>query len=238
VPTVTAKEILSELKPLGNEGYKRILLNHGIPEPLLGVKIEYLKKIQKRIKKDYQLALELYDTGVYEAMYLAGLIADDMRMTKEDMQRWINKANCPSLHEYTVPWVASEGKHGRELALKWIESKEEGTASSGWATLGNLVALTDDSSLDMTELRNLLDRVQKTIHSQPDRVRHAMNGFIIAVGSYVKALTGEALQTAKKIGHVNVDMGGTACRVPSAADQINKVMKRGSVGKKRRTVKC
>jgi hypothetical protein len=36
--------------------------------------VEELKKIQKRIKKDYQLALDLYDTGIYDAMYLAGLI--------------------------------------------------------------------------------------------------------------------------------------------------------------------
>ena len=34
---------------------------------------------QKRIKMDYQLALDLYETGNYDAMYLAGLIADDAR---------------------------------------------------------------------------------------------------------------------------------------------------------------
>jgi hypothetical protein len=48
------------------------------------VKVEELKKIQKQIKKDYQLALDLYDTGVYDAMYLAGLIADDLKMSKKD----------------------------------------------------------------------------------------------------------------------------------------------------------
>ncbi len=74
---MTAKAILEELRPLGSENYKRILLNHGVKEPCFGVKIEELKKIQKRIKKDYKLALDLYDTGVYDAMYLAGLIADD-----------------------------------------------------------------------------------------------------------------------------------------------------------------
>ena len=36
-----------------------------------------LKKYQKRIKKDYQLSLDLYDSGVSDAMYLAGLIADE-----------------------------------------------------------------------------------------------------------------------------------------------------------------
>jgi 3-methyladenine DNA glycosylase AlkD len=79
---MTASEILEELKPLGSDGYKKVMYNHGAKEPFLGVKIEELKKIQKRIKRDYRLALELYDTGVYDAMYLAGLIADDPKMTE------------------------------------------------------------------------------------------------------------------------------------------------------------
>ena len=67
----TAPEIVSQLEGLGRESYKRVLLNHDINEPVFGVKVEELKKFQKQIKKDYQLALDLYDTGIYDAQYLA-----------------------------------------------------------------------------------------------------------------------------------------------------------------------
>ena len=235
---MTAKEIVQELKPLGKDTYKKVLLNHGVKEPFFGVKIEDLKKILKRVKEDYQLAIDLYDTGIYDAMYLAGLIADDPKMTKADLQRWAEQANCAMLSEYTVPWVAAESEHGRELALAWIESKKEGLAVAGWATLSGLVAIKDDAELDVAELKQLLARVQRTIHQQPNRVRHVMNGFVIAVGSYVKALTAFSLQTAAKIGPVSVDMGGTACKVPLATEYIKKVQQRGAIGKKRKTVKC
>jgi 3-methyladenine DNA glycosylase AlkD len=235
---MTATAILDELEPLGKESYKKVLLQHGIQEPVFGVKVEDLKKIQKRIKKDYQLALDLYDTGIYDAMYLAGLIADDLRMTKKDLQGWVKKANCPALSEYTVAWVASESRYGRELALEWIESKKELVAAAGWATLSYLMAIKEDSELDLTELQRLLQRVQETIHDQPNRVRYAMNGFVIAAGSYVKALTDLALQTGTAIGKVSVDMGGTACKVPYAPEYIQKVQDRGSIGKKRKTAKC
>src|SRR6188472_4433679 len=119
---MTADEIVQEIKPLGRDSYKKVLLNHGIQEPIFGVKIEDLKKIQKRIKKDYKLALDLYDTGIYDAMYLAGLIADDEKMTKKDLQRWVEKAYGGGLPGSTVPWVAAGSPHGRELALEWIES--------------------------------------------------------------------------------------------------------------------
>src|SRR5882762_5968070 len=115
---MTAKTILAEIKPLGNLSYKKVLFNHGVAEPCFGVKVEHLKKIQKRIKTDYQLALDLYDTGVYDAMYLAGLIADDAQMTKKDLQHWAEKA-CAPLASSTVAWVAAGGPHALELALKW-----------------------------------------------------------------------------------------------------------------------
>jgi 3-methyladenine DNA glycosylase AlkD len=236
--TMTAQDVLNEIKPLGRDSYKKVLLNHGIKEPCFGVKIEDMKKIQKRVKKDYQLALDLFDTGIYDAMYLAGLIADDLKMTKKNLQRWVEKAYCALLSEYTVPWVAAESNHGWELALEWIESKKENVAASGWATLGSLVAIKDDSKLDLAQIKKLLQRVQKTIHQQPNRLRYVMNGFVIGVGSYVKTLTDEAIKVAKQIGPVSVDMGGTACKTPNAAEYINKVKQRGAIGKKRKSVKC
>jgi 3-methyladenine DNA glycosylase AlkD len=235
---MTAEEIVQELKSLGIDSYKKVLLNHGAKEPVFGVKIEELKKIHKRVRKDYQLALDLYETGIYDAMYLAGLVADETRMTKKDLQRWADKANCYPISEYTVAWVAAESNHGREMALKWIDSKKESVASSGWATRSGLVALKDDAQLDMDELARLLQRVRKTIHQQPNRVRYVMNNFVIAAGSYVAELTELALQAGEEIGPVEVDMDGTACKVPYAPDYIRKVQARGSVGKKRKTVRC
>ena len=235
---MTAAEIVRELKPLGLESIKKVLLKHGVQEPLLGVKIEELKKIQKRIKKDYQLALDLYDTGIYDAMYLAGLIADDHKMTKKDLQHWVDTATCDSLCVFTVAWVAAGSPHGWELGQKWIASKKESVAAAGWATLSSLVAITQDADLDLPELKRLLLHVQKTIAKSPNCARSAMNGFVISVGSYVEPLSDFAQQTGAKIGAVSVDVGDTACKVPYAPEYIEKVRKRGSIGKKRKTAKC
>jgi 3-methyladenine DNA glycosylase AlkD len=237
---MTAKEILAELKPLGSDSYKKVMSRYGVTEPFFGVKISDLQKIRKRIKKDYQLALDLYDTGNYDAMYLAGLIADDAQMTKKDLQRWIALANTTHapLVGSTVPWVAAGSPHGWELALAWIDAKKSRTATAGWATLGSLVSIKDDSALDLPKLKQLLERVRKTIHQAPDDVRYQMNFFVIAVGCYVKSLTEIAIKTAEKIGPVEVDMGDTSCEVPFAPDYIRKVQQRGTIGKKRKMAKC
>ena len=235
---MTAAEILGELRPLGRESYRKVMVRHGVEEPLFGVKIEELKKIQKRIGNDYQLALDLFDTGNYDAMYLAGLIADDARMTRRDLQHWLEHPKSAPLLGSIVPWVAAGSAHGWAVALEWIDSGAGRAGAAGWATLGGLVSIKPDADLDLAKLRQFLARVGKTIHAQPDNVRYAMNGFVIAVGGYVASLTDLALQTAERIGTVRVDMGDTACQVLSAPDHIRKIQQRGTVGKKRKTVKC
>jgi hypothetical protein len=235
---MTAREILRELKPLGRESYKRLLFhNYGVKEPCFGVPISELKKIQKRVRKDYQLALDLYNTGNYDAMYLAGLVADDARMTPEDLQRWAEQAYAGSLPGTTVPSVAAASPHGKEMALSWIESPQSLVAAAGWATWSSLVSITPDAQLDLPQLKQLLQRVQRTIHQAPDAVRYHMNSFVIAVGAYVQHLTDFAIQIGEKTGPVMADLGNNDCQIPFAPDYIRNVQKRGTIGRKRKTTK-
>jgi len=233
----TVPEIMTELQALGSANIKAILVKHGVKEPFFGVKIGDMKPIEKRIKKDYQLAKDLYATGNADAMYLAGLIADDLRMSKTDLQAWAEQAVSDNIAGYTVPWVAAGSNYGFELALQWIDSPQEHIAAAGWSTLSNLVALKPDSELDIKLLRSLLERVEQTIHGSANRIRSIMNTFVIALGTYVSALTGDAITAAKNIGVVTVIKEGTSCKVPDAAEYINKALSRGPV-KKKKTVKC
>ncbi|GGA84220.1 DNA alkylation repair protein [Puia dinghuensis] len=235
---MTVAAIMTELKSLGDPKIKSILQKHGVREPLFGVRIADMKPIQKKIKKDYQLAKDLYATGNADAMYLAGLIADDEKMTKKDLQTWVEQALSHNICDYTVPWVAAGSPHGYALALEWIDAKEEHIAAAGWGTLGCWVSLKADKDLDLPALKNLVSRVAKTIHTAPNRVRYVMNNFIISVGAYVTPLTKEAIATAGKIGEVTVDMNGTCCKVPDAKEYIGKIEARGSLGKKKKMVKC
>lgn len=65
-----------------------------------------------------------------------------------------------------------------------------------------------------------------------------MNNFLIAVGAYVTPLTSAAIATARKIGPVTVIKEGTACKTPDAVEQIAKIEKRGSLGRKKKMARC
>jgi hypothetical protein len=236
---MTAAQLLEELRPLGKESYKRVMCrNHGVPEPCFGVPISALKPIQKRIRKDYQLALDLYATSNYDARYLAGLIADDARMTRSDLQNWVEHAVGGCLVGTTVPSVAVGSPVGLDLAREWLESPEPRIAAAGWATFAMAVSVRPDAQLDLVELRGMLGRVERTLPHSPDLVRYHQNSFVICVGCYVVALTEAALEVGRRLGPVTADLGANACQVPGIEEYIGKVAARGALGKKRKSAKC
>ena len=235
----TLAEVMFELERLGTEQTRRTFVRHGAPpDQMFGVKIGDMKTILKKIKGRQELALELYDTGNSDAMYLAGLVANGALMTKKKLESWARGASWSMISDYTVPWVASESPFAAELAQKWIDAKQSSIVSGGWMTWSAIVATRPDEQLDLKALEKLLKRVVGEIHDCHNSVRSAMNGFVIALGGYVVPLRQKAREAAQKIGKVEVDVGDTACKIPLALEYIDKMIARGNAGKKRKTVKC
>ncbi len=230
-------EVLAELKAKGSASTARIFRSHGAPDPIDGVKVGDLKLILKRTGPDHALALDLWRTGHADAQYLAGLMVQPKRMTEEDLQSWADTARWYMLSEYSVAWVGAESGRGWEMGRRWIDAPREPVAAAGWSALASHVALTADADLDLPAVDALLSRVTATLSREQNRVRYAMNAFVIAVGTYVTPLLSRALEVAAAVGEVKVDLGGTACKVPEAAAYIHKARER-TQGKKRRSVRC
>jgi len=71
-----------------------------------------------------------------------------------------------------------------------------------------------------------------------DVVTGNLGAQVIAASGYVAALTATALAVAQKNGVVKVDLGSTECKVPFAPDYIQKMIDKGQLGKKKKTLKC
>ena len=238
MPTVDS--VMDGLKAKGSEKTRAILVRHGgSADHILGVSVANLKVMAKGLKGQQELALGLYATGFMEAMYLAGMVANGKLMSEKQLEAWADGSRGISMiSERTVPWVAVESPAARALALKWMGSKKEHVAASGWCTYAGLVATTPDAELDMVEIEGLLARVTKEIDAAPNRARYTMNGFVISVGTYVKPLLKQAKETAKKLGAVSVNMGETSCKVPLATEYLAKIEAMDRVGQKRKTIRC
>jgi 3-methyladenine DNA glycosylase AlkD len=104
----------------------------------------------------------------------------------------------------------------------WRNSPQEYVAQCGW-DLVTLAAL-NDKDLPDTPFATTIERIEKGIRSAPNRVRHAMNNALIAIGLRSDSLRHKALAAASRIGKVNVDHGQTGCKTPDAAEYITKTI--------------
>lgn len=231
-------KIIEELKSLGTERTKKIYMSNGAQEPVFGVTIGAMKPIFKKLKYNQPLAEQLYATGNYDAMYLAGMIAEPKKMSVEDFNRWIEGAYFYMISDYIVAVTLAEADIAFKVADLWIDSGKELTMSAGWSCYEWMLGNRMDSEFDKNKLLSMLNRVRDTIHNQPDRTKYAMNNFIIAVGISYLPLHEEALIIAKEVGKIDVFKGKNLCPTNVAAEYIQGAVDKGKLGFKRKNVRC
>jgi len=231
-------EIMSEIEALGNERTKKRYESQGAKEPLFGVPSGALKPIAKKLMNNQPLAEELYATGNYDAMYLAGMIADPKMMKPADFDRWIAKAYFYMISDFIVSVTLAETEFAEEVADKFIASKDELVMSAGWSCYEWLIGSRKDSEFNRDKLLSMLETVEKSIHSQPNRTRYAMNGFVVAVGVSFIPLHEEAMQVAERIGEVSISFGKKESSVLNAYESIKRATDKGRLGFKRKNVRC
>ncbi len=215
--------ILSRLEALGTAQNRKVYQRHGVRPPLYGVSYANLGKVQKQIGTDHALARALWSTGNHDARILATQIADPDMMTPTAIDQWAR-----TLDNYVVTDALSalvaRTPFARKKMEKWIGAPGEWVASAGWNLVARLAM--DDPTLPDSYFKPLVAVIEDGIHARKNRVRHAMNQALIAIGVRSKALEILALAAAKRIGTVEVDHGETGCKTPDAAAYIRRTVSR------------
>jgi hypothetical protein len=158
-------------------------------------------------------------------MYLAGMIADPKAMTGADFDRWMAGAYFYMISDYVVAVTLAETDIAQAVSDRWIASGKELYMSAGYSCYCWLLGNRRDEEFDREKLSAMLDTVEKTIHSRPDRAKYAMNSFVSTIGvSYIR-LHEKAVSVAKAIG-------------TGAADEIQRAVDKGRLGFKRKSVRC
>lgn len=217
---MTVHDMMAALEAAGTAQNRKVYQRHGAKPPLFGVSFTEQKKIARRVKGDQPLAEALWETGNADARYLATQIADPEAIGKSVLRRWVKGLDHYVIVELLAKHVTSKSPLGWELMLDWTQARDEWVASLGWGTLANL-AMSDDGR-PAREYEAFLKRIEAEIGRAPNRVRHEMNGALIAIGTRSDGLAKRATATARRIGPVAVDHGETSCKTPDAASTIAK----------------
>jgi 3-methyladenine DNA glycosylase AlkD len=212
------REVLTELEELGTAQNRKVYGRHGVTGELYGVSYAHLERLEKRYRGEHELALELWESGIHDARILASQIADAEALTAKVLDAWLRAVDNHVLGD-AVAQAAARSPKGPRCAKRWRARKGEWAAATGWNLYGRLVP-----ELDSSEHQETLVEIEERIRESPNRVRHAMNGALIAIGSEGDTLQRAAIAVAKRIGVVEVDHGETGCKTPSAIPYIKKTV--------------
>ncbi len=222
---MTLSEVMQQLEAQGTEQNRSVYSRHGIREPMFGVSYAHLGALVKEIRRDHALALALWDTGNHDARVLATMIADPSQVGVALVDGW-----RASLDNYVLTdalsKLAAQASLPQETVDSWCGSDHEWTASLGWSVVGQKAM--EDSSLGDDYFSAKLATIEREIHQRANRVRHTMNGALIAIGLRNDNLRTLAMETAARIGPVVVDHGETDCKTPDAAEYIRRAAERAA----------
>ncbi|TNE73839.1 MAG: DNA alkylation repair protein [Bacteroidetes bacterium] len=235
---MTKTEVMDYLASKGSEQTRKIYQNHGCNAEVFGVKVGDMKPLQKAIKINHELALELFRTKNGDAQYFAGLIADPKKFDQPTFEEWADTSTWYMVTEYALAWNLAESDHCLSICKEWINDPSNKRQEAAWAALSAYIGITDQSDLSTEFFKELVDRVEREIDHVEGRVAYTMNGFVIAAGGGCSDLTEYCIEVGKRIGKVHVEMGSTSCKVPYIPDYIDNMKKRGRIGKKKKTAKC
>jgi len=221
---MNAQDILTTLKKLGKPQTAAIYKRHGSGDNVFGVLTSEIAKLQKKIKLDHALAMELWKTGNAEARVLALQVADPAKLTRVAADGLVKDGPGRFLGSYLAGLLA-RSPIAEERMRAWMKSPDEFPREVGYGILG--ARLKDDpASVSDADAEKVLATIEKEIHRSPNWARRAMNGALISIGVFKPALRKKTIEAAKRIGKVEVDHGETSCKTPDAVSYIEKASKR------------
>ncbi|UIJ69041.1 DNA alkylation repair protein [Bacillus cereus] len=217
------EEVMQQLEEYGTEQNRKTYKNHGAKEPLFGVSFANLKLLKKKIKKDHDLAVELWETKNMDAMTLATYILDPKKITTEQLNSWIQDVDYYCLMDVLMTSICTS-PIAIERMEEWIKSNDEWIGRAGWSLLANIVI--KNKTLHYDFFSPYLEEIKENIHNEKNRKKEAMNSALIAIGIRNEDLERQAIEIASEIGKIEVDHGATSCKTPDAESYIKKARER------------
>ena len=215
--------VLATLEELGTAQNRKVYSRHGVGEPMFGVSFAHLRKLGKKLRHDHALARALWASGNHDARVLALSVADPAEADPDEIETWAGEVDNYVLIDEFAAFVAATPHFGA-CADDWTERDGEWVASAGWSLVAQQALRDDDLPDEYFDGR--LRTIEARIGGAANRVRHCMNGALIAIGGRNEALRERATAAARRIGPVVVDHGETSCKTPEAVAYIDRIWAR------------
>ena len=188
------QELESKAKPDQLEGMARFAI---LGDQRMGVSVPDMRKIAKDAGKNHQLALDLWDTGVPEAMIVAGMVAEAEKLTEEEMEDWVVDINSWDICDQVCMNLFEKTPLAEKKIYEWSGREEEFVKRAAYALIACLAWHDKDAGDD--EFTKFFPLILAGSTDERNFVKKAVNWALRNIGKRNQALNEAAIRTANQI---------------------------------------
>lgn len=197
----TAEDIVDRLKKVSNIDYWNNLRRFSIPQKnSLGVPVPEIRRFARYIAHNKSIAMELWKTGIHEAMILATMVfpADELSLDEADLM--VQDVDSWDLCDHFTGNLVCNSAIALEAVKSWYARDEEFVRRSAFSTIAQL-----DKKINFPE--NDIVFFLQCIETAADDERNFVNKSVLwaikEIGKSCFEYNKLALDTAKRLSEAN-----------------------------------
>lgn len=163
----------------------------------LGIYHKDLKVIAKEIGCNNDLAVALFDTGIYEARILCSKIYDPACITEQQMTHWVQTFENWEICDSFCMGFFAKSKHGLAQAFAWSEQDSEFIKRAGFVIMAAYGFA--DKTADNAVFEQFFPMIVREVNDDRIYVKKAVNWALRNIGKRNVDLQEKALVVAHRI---------------------------------------
>ncbi len=192
-------QVLTRLKSLANP--EKVLFKKQkfgiVANNALGVMHSDLNVMAREIGKNETLAIELFETNVYEARILCAKLFPPKKLTNELAEHWVKTFENWEVCDSFSMGVIAKSPLAKQKILNWINRKSEFEKRAGFATMAAYCMADKKAGNEVYE--SFLPLIIKASTDERLYVKKAVNWALRSIGKRNIDLNKKAIETAETI---------------------------------------
>jgi len=163
----------------------------------LGIYHKELKKIAKEIGQDKKLAIQLFDSGIYEGRLLCSKMFKPKDVTDTLMEKWVKTFENWEICDSFSMGLFSKSKFAIPKILQWSKRKPDFEKRAAFATLASFCMADKNSENELFE--QFFQIIKREANDERLYVKKAVNWSLRNIGKRNIDLNKKAIEVAKEI---------------------------------------
>ncbi len=200
---MTAEQIIDLLKKEANP--EKVLFKEAkfgvVSNNALGIYHKDLKEIAKRIPKDDDLAIQLFDSGIYEARLLCSKIFNPQNLTEELMDKWTSTFENWEICDSFCMGLFAKSAYAVSKAKEWTKRKREFEKRAGFTIIAAFCMADKTSGNEVFE--QFFPIIKRECTDERIYVKKAVNWALRNIGKRNIDLKSKAILVANEMSSIH-----------------------------------